>query len=123
MWSNSTVKDLMKIKELEEKSGFTRDTIRYYEKIKVLNSPVRDLNGYREYSMDHLNDLLFIKSSKRIGLTLDEIRLALKNVRRLGRLCDGVKEDLARKKKQIRKEIKEKENALKEINKILKGLS
>lgn len=113
----------MKIKELEEKSGFTRDTIRYYEKIKVLNSPVRDLNGYREYSMDHLNDLLFIKSSKRIGLTLDEIRLALKNMRRLGRLCDGVKEDLARKKKQIRKEIKEKENALKEINKILKGLS
>ncbi|MGI4993540.1 MerR family transcriptional regulator [Halobacteriovorax sp. GFR7] len=110
----------MKIKELEEKSGLTRDTIRYYEKIKVLNSPARGMNGYREYSKDHLNDLLFIKSSKRIGLSLDEIRLALANMRKLGRLCDGVKDDLGRKKKEIRQEIKEKENALKEIDKILK---
>ncbi len=113
----------MKIKELEEKSGLTRDTIRYYEKIKVLKPAARDLNGYREYSKDHLNDLIFIKSSKKIGLTLEEVKLALDNMRKLGKLCEGVKEDLKQKKIELRQDIKEKEAALREIDRILRRLS
>ncbi len=113
----------MKIKELEEKTGLTRDTIRYYEKIKLLNPPARNMNGYREYSSEHLNEIEFIITSKKIGLSLDEIKLALQNMRKLGRLCDGVKEDLEEKKMQIKLEIKDKENALKDIDQLLQKLS
>ncbi|MDD0851634.1 MerR family transcriptional regulator [Halobacteriovorax sp. GB3] len=112
----------MKIKELEQKSGLTRDTIRYYEKINLLEPPLRTSNGYRDYNNQHLKDIKFIITSKKIGLTLEEIKLALDNMKRLGRLCEGVKEDLKNKKMKLKDEIKEREFALKEIDKLLKEM-
>ena len=47
----------MKIHELEASTGLDRATIRYYERLKLIQ-PNRMENGYRDYSQDDLNDLL-----------------------------------------------------------------
>ncbi len=66
----------MLIGELAEKTGFSRDTIRYYEKaglIKV-NKKSRRENNYKEYSDDVLERLLIIKRAKHLGFSLNEIK-------------------------------------------------
>ena len=65
----------MRIKELSERSGLSRDTIRYYEKIGLLKLEKGDRseNNYKEYSEIHLNRLLLIKQAKKMGVTLKQI--------------------------------------------------
>ena len=63
----------MTIKELEERSGLERATIRFYEKEGLL-SPKRLDNGYRDYSEAELELLLRIRLLRDIHLPLDEIR-------------------------------------------------
>ncbi len=65
------------IGKLSNISGFSTDTIRYYEKMGVLGKPERAANGYRVYTQDTLNILLFIKRAKVINFTLEEIKTLL----------------------------------------------
>lgn len=61
---------------LSQESGFSRDTIRYYEKIGLLRLPklARRKNNYKEYSPAILSRLRAIKELKKIGYTLAEIQ-------------------------------------------------
>jgi len=65
----------MLIGELSKKTGFSRDTIRYYEKlglIAVKRKERRD-NNYKEYNDAVLAQLQSIHRLKEIGFTLHEI--------------------------------------------------
>lgn len=64
----------MLIGELSQKSGLSRDTIRFYEKhglIHVKRKERRD-NNYKEYSENVLQKLLTVKRVKSFGFTLNE---------------------------------------------------
>lgn len=63
----------MTIKELEERTGMTRDNIRYYEQEGLL-APARKENGYRSYSEEDCEDLLKIKLLRQLQFSLQEIR-------------------------------------------------
>ncbi|MDP3848251.1 MAG: MerR family transcriptional regulator [Pseudomonas sp.] len=63
----------MRIGELEQKSGASRHTLRYYESIGLL-SVQRQGNNYREYSPRSLSDLAFIQQAQGMGFALGEIR-------------------------------------------------
>lgn len=67
----------MRIGELEQKSGASRHTLRYYESIGLL-SVQRQGNNYREYSPRSLSDLAFIQQAQGMGFALSEIREILK---------------------------------------------
>ena len=66
----------MLIGELSKKSGFSRDTIRFYEKIGLIGaaSKVRPGNNYKNYSDAVLKRLVAIKKIKEFGFTLEETR-------------------------------------------------
>lgn len=66
----------MLIGELAKRSGFSRDTIRYYEKIEliVLSKKSRREHNYKDYPVEVLHRLLAIKKYKDLGFTLEEIR-------------------------------------------------
>lgn len=66
----------MLIGELSLKSGFSRDTIRFYEKTGLieLNEDCRRTNSYKEYPEVILKRLLAIKKIKGFGFTLEETR-------------------------------------------------
>lgn len=65
----------MLIGELSEKTGFSKDTIRFYEKTGLLVSSYRrGENNYRYYNDEAVERLAFISQGKALGFTLKEIR-------------------------------------------------
>lgn len=65
---------MLKIGQLASKSGLRRDTIRFYERERLLPEPQRTPSGYRLYSSDAVARLSFIKQAQAIGFSLTEIR-------------------------------------------------
>ncbi len=61
------------IGQLSEQLGISSPTIRYYEKLGLIDPPKRTHAGYRLYSQTHRDRLKFIQKAKRFGLSLDEI--------------------------------------------------
>jgi len=66
--------DGLRIGEVVAKSGFSRKALRVYEARGILPSPRRTPAGYRIYPTDVLDVLAFVAQSRRIGLTLGEVR-------------------------------------------------
>ena len=66
----------MLINELSKKTGFSKDTIRFYEKQGLLDAAVysRSKNNYRNYTQEAIDRLNFIKQAKTFGFTLKEIK-------------------------------------------------
>ena len=65
------------IGELSRLTGVNIETIRYYEKIKMLQAPPRTEGGHRIYGPTETRTLAFIRRSRELGFTLDEIRALL----------------------------------------------
>ena len=61
------------ISEVAEKTGFTSHTLRYYEKIGLLSSPIRQ-GGKRLYSAGDIRLLQFMKVLKNTGMSLEDIQ-------------------------------------------------
>jgi DNA-binding transcriptional MerR regulator len=70
------------------------ETIRYYERIGLLAKPPRTSGNYRSYGPAELARLSFIRRSRDLGFSLDQIRalLALSDDR--NRDCSGI-DDIA----------------------------
>src|SRR5712691_10951567 len=76
------------IGELSRLSSVNIETIRYYERIKMLPPPPRTASGRRIYGSTDLRTLTFIRRSRELGFSLDEIRalLRLGDLKKLERL-------------------------------------
>jgi MerR family mercuric resistance operon transcriptional regulator len=67
----------LSIGELSKYSGVNIETIRYYERIKMLPAPPRTASGRRVYGPAEKRTLAFIRRSRDLGFTLEEIRALL----------------------------------------------
>ncbi len=65
------------IGRLAELTGTTADTLRYYEKMKLIKESSRSKAGYRLYDEDAINIVRFIRAAKALNFTLVEIRKLL----------------------------------------------
>lgn len=63
----------LRIGELAKRSGLSVETLRYYERRGLIPPPERLASGYRSFPEDTLDRLVFIKRSKELGFSLDEI--------------------------------------------------
>ena len=66
--------DGVPIGELSHLTGVNIETIRYYEKIKMLPAPIRTAGGHRLYGPKETRILVFIRRGRELGFALDEIR-------------------------------------------------
>src|SRR5262245_38298192 len=66
------------IGELSRLTGVNIETIRYYERIKMLPTPPRTASGRRVYGATDLRILAFIRRARELGFSLDEIRALLR---------------------------------------------
>lgn len=66
----------MRIGELAQKSGFSRDTVRFYEQNGLITSTVEDseTNSYRNYKDDCLVWLEFFAGAREAGMTVADLR-------------------------------------------------
>ncbi len=67
----------MRIGELAQATGVDIETIRYYEKQKLLPSPARAANGYRSYGPSHLERLAFIRHCRALDMPLAAVKRLL----------------------------------------------
>jgi MerR family mercuric resistance operon transcriptional regulator len=65
------------IGRLSERTGVNIETIRYYEKIKMLPAPPRTAGGRRIYGEAETRTLAFIRRARELGFGLAEIRALL----------------------------------------------
>jgi MerR family transcriptional regulator, mercuric resistance operon regulatory protein len=70
--------DALTIGGLSKLTGVNVVTIRYYERIKMLSSPPRTAGGRRVYDTPHVRALAFIRRSRELGFSLDEIRALIR---------------------------------------------
>ena len=66
------------IGELAKRSGVNIETIRYYERVKLLPRPPRTQSGRRVFGVSELRILVFIRRARELGFSLDEIRALLR---------------------------------------------
>jgi DNA-binding transcriptional MerR regulator len=62
------------IAEAARRSGLSIDTLRYYERIKLLDPPARDTAGRRAYSDDDLSWLEFLTKLRTTGMPIKMMR-------------------------------------------------
>ena len=63
----------LRIGELATRAGVSIDTIRYYERRRLLPRAERSRGGFRLYTPETVDRLRFIKQAQEIGFSLDEI--------------------------------------------------
>jgi len=91
----------MLIGELSMRSGFSRDTIRYYEKLSLLTANHRDSeNQYKNYGEEAVDRLRHIQQLKDIGFTLREVRQMMAE-QEDRHPCEGLPLQLAQKVEKI----------------------
>jgi DNA-binding transcriptional MerR regulator len=108
----------MTVSKLARETGVNLETVRFYEKQRLLPKPERTMGGHRLYSGEDVQRLRFILRAKSVGFTLKEIAV-LSRLREEdpGASCDDAM-DLARRKID---EIDAKLHDLREMRKALKG--
>ncbi|MBN8812317.1 MULTISPECIES: helix-turn-helix domain-containing protein [unclassified Sphingomonas] len=68
----------MKIGYLAQATGTKPETIRFYEAQGLIPPPSRSSGNYRIYEQAHLDRLSFIRRSRDLGFTLDQVRTLLR---------------------------------------------
>lgn len=94
--------DNLPIGALSRLTGVNIETIRYYERIKMLAPPPRTTSGRRVYDSTALRTLIFIRRSRELGFSLDEIRALLRLAGPEKASCREVREIAAHHLEDIR---------------------
>ena len=68
---------MLKIGELAQRTGISRDALRFYEKHGLITPTARTDSGYRLYSKSDVLRISFILSAKEVGFTLNEVHQLL----------------------------------------------
>lgn len=102
----------MKISDLARAAGVNIQTIRFYEREKLLKPPVRDASGYRSYQKSDLDRLTFIRRNHEIGFTLVEIKELLQ----LHAVLEGMPYPLKRAPKEVQGIVKLGRQRLEQVN-------
>lgn len=99
----------MNIGEASERSGVSAKMIRYYESVGLLPSAARRANGYRDYGDQELAVLQFVRRTRDLGFSLEEVAALLalwsdkkRSSREVKRLAETHIADLERRIREMR---------------------
>jgi DNA-binding transcriptional MerR regulator len=88
--------ETLTIGQLGRATDTTIETIRYYEKIGLLPAPRRTAGNYRSYAVEHLRMLGFIRRTRELGFSIEEVRELLELAAHGERPCEEVDQLVAR---------------------------
>ena len=107
------------IGKLAEATGVNLETVRYYERIGLMPRPARTGGGYRSYEPNHVSRLNFIRRSRELGFTLDEVRGLLRLVDGHRYTCAQIHDITVRHAEDIRRKITD----LRRLERVLTGMA
>jgi len=70
-------KSRVTINKAAERAGVGVETIRYYQRIGLIEEPVKPVQGYRVYPEQTIAQIHFIKRAQALGFTLKEIMVLM----------------------------------------------
>ena len=85
-------------------AGVSVDTIRFYEKLRLIKSVDRSASGYRLFEGEQIHDLAFVRHAQELGFSLTEVRELLA-LRQKHHVCSEVQSMLKRKLGDVREKI------------------
>jgi DNA-binding transcriptional MerR regulator len=95
----------LQIGVVSKRTGLSVDTIRYYERQRLLRALPRTAGGFRLYAPEDLQHLRFIQEAQELGFSLEEIReLLLLRVTRAD-ACSHVRDLLEHKLDDVLRKI------------------
>lgn len=106
--------------ELARLVGVSADTLRHYERKRVLTAPRRMPNGYRQYSLDALERVRLVRRAVAVGFTLDELAKILEARDRGGAPCRSVRATAAAKLESVEAQLRDLSKLRRELRDILK---
>jgi MerR family transcriptional regulator, copper efflux regulator len=95
------------IGKLSKTVGVNIQTVRYYERRRLLTPIARKPSGYRVYDEDACNRLHFIKNAQALGFTLHEIAELLSLRVNAGACCGDVLRKATKKLGQVEAKVKD----------------
>lgn len=96
-------------------TGLSADTLRYYEKIKLLRPVGRSSSGIRVYDEGDLSRLRFIQRAKAMNFSLEEIARLLEMREDPQHARDEVRELTHRKLEEVENQMEELDTLRKEL--------
>jgi MerR family transcriptional regulator, copper efflux regulator len=97
----------MNISEAARRSGLNAKTIRYYEDIDLITPASRGSNGYRQYDINAVEELLFLARARDVGFNLEECRQLLALLRDHSRQSRHARALVLEKSEQLRTRIEQ----------------
>ena len=78
---------------MAERSGLSTDTLRYYEKIGLIDPPPRDSGGRRSYTQEDLSWVAFLLRLRSTGMPIRMMK-EYADLRRIGPVTAGRRKDI-----------------------------
>lgn len=79
------------IGQLAKQAAVGIETVRFYERKELLEKPERNVSGYRQYSLEAVSRIRFIKRAQEVGFSLAEIKGLLSLRLDSSKKCEDVK--------------------------------
>jgi len=109
----------MKIGELSKLSGLSAHTLRFYEKQGLIQASTRSESNYRIYSSSDLATAKFIKRSREMGFSLEEVEVFLSiRADKPAHVCRDAKDIAQQKIKDVQVKIEEMQQVLVALHKL-----
>ena|SRR5258708_716459 len=86
-------------------AGVSVDTIRFYQKLGLVNGASRSTGGYRLFDEEQIHDLTFVRHAQELGFSLSEVKDLLA-LRQKAHACSEVQSMLKGKVADVREKIK-----------------
>lgn len=104
----------LQIGEVSKRADVSVDTVRYYEKRKLIHSISRTYGGFRLFKLHTVEQIQFIKQAQELGFSLDEIK---------GLLGSGSAEECRTVRDLLKQKISEVDEQIKKMKSFKKTLS
>ena len=104
------------ISQLAQAAGIPTTTVRYYERVGLVEPEDRSAGNYRLYSEESLHKLRFIRAAQAIGFTLDDVKALLSTPSNTASSCREVQSLIKNRLAEVDRRLKD----LRHVQRVLK---
>jgi len=111
--------DIFTIGQLAKKANCKVETVHYYEKTGLMPEPPRTEGGHRTYNISHAKRLNYIRRSRELGFTIEQIKELLLFIDEPDHYCGEVKAMAMLQARNVQKKINDLEKLKLALNKMV----